>query len=69
MPPDTVPSALRCPNNTSGMSLPVVGTSSIAANLIGWLSYTQRASESPTPICSGIARAATVNAIRKPVRW
>ena len=31
------------------------GTSSMAANLIGWLLYTQRASESPTPIWIGMA--------------
>ena len=38
IPPDTVPSLLRWPNNVSGTSLDVVGTNSMAANLIGWLS-------------------------------
>ena len=66
MPPLTVPSSLRRPRMVSGTSLLVVGTSSIAANLTGWLLYTQRASWSPTPICIGVAIAATVNAIVKP---
>ena len=38
MPPTTSPSELRWPNSTSGTSSPVFGTSSIAANLVGWLS-------------------------------
>ena len=37
MPPLTVPSSLRWPSRVSGTSLLVVGTSSIAANLTGWL--------------------------------
>ncbi len=37
MPPTTSPSELRWPNSTSGTSLLVVGTISIAANLVGWL--------------------------------
>ena len=68
MPPDTVPSSLRWPSRVSGTSLLVVGTSSIAANFTGWLLYTHRASESPTAICSGIATAATENAMMKPSR-
>ena len=38
MPPTTSPSELRWPNSTSGTSLLVLGTISIAANLVGWLS-------------------------------
>ena len=41
----------------------------MAANLVGWLLYTQRASESPTAICIGMATAATENGIRNPSRW
>ena len=37
MPPVTVPSSLRWPNSVSGTSLLVSGTSSMAANLTGWL--------------------------------
>ena len=37
MPPTTSPSELRCPSSTSGTSLLVLGTISIAANLVGWL--------------------------------
>src|SRR5687768_587450 len=37
MPPLTVPSSLRRPSRVSGTSLLVVGTSSMAANLTGWL--------------------------------
>ena len=37
MPPTTSPSEFRCPNNVSGTSLVVSGTSSMAANFIGWL--------------------------------
>ena len=40
----------------------------MAANFIGWLSYTQRASESPTPSWIGVAMAATVNAMMNPRR-
>ena len=57
------------PRSVSGTSLLVVGTSSIAANLTGWLLYTQRASESPTPIWIGVATAATLNAMMNPSRW
>src|SRR3954451_2438866 len=45
MPPLTVPSSLRRPNSVSGTSLLVVGTSSIAANLTGWVVDTQPANE------------------------
>ena len=69
MPPLTVPSSFSRPRSVSGTSLAVSGTSSMAANLTGWLMNTQRASESPTPIWMGMATAATVNAIRKPTRW
>ena len=69
IPPLTVPLSLSWPRSVSGTSLPVVGTSSIAANLTGWLLYTQRASESPTPICIGVATAATLNAMMNPSRW
>ena len=69
IPPVTSPSELSRPSNVSGTSLAVSGTSSIAANLTGWLLYTQRASESPTAICSGMATAATLNGIRNPRRW
>ena len=65
----TVPSELRRPNSVSGTSLDVSGTSSMAANLTGWLLYTQRASESPTPIWIGIATAATLNGMMNPSRW
>ena len=37
IPPLTVPSSLRWPNNVSGTSLDVSGTSSMAANFTGWL--------------------------------
>ena len=37
MPPLTVPSEFRCPNNVSGTSLDVFGTSSMAANFVGSL--------------------------------
>ena len=69
MPPLTVPSSLSRPSSVSGTSLLVVGTSSIAANLTGWLVYTQRASASPTPIWIGVATAATLNAMTNPSRW
>jgi hypothetical protein len=69
MPPLTVPSSLSRPSSVSGTSLLVVGTSSIAANLTGWLVYTQRASASPTPIWIGVATAATLNAMMNPSRW
>ena len=36
-PPTTSPSELRCPKSTSGTSLLVLGTISIAANFVGWL--------------------------------
>ena len=52
--------------SVSGTSLLVVGTSSIAANLTGWFSYTQRANPSPMPICIGVATEATVKAMTKP---
>src|SRR6478736_9435921 len=61
IPPLTVPSALSLPSNLSGTSELVVGTNSITANLTGWFSYTQRANRSPTPICTGVMIAATVN--------
>ena len=70
MPPVMVPSALSRPKSVSGTSLaPCPGTSSIAANFSGWLLYTQRASESPTPIWIGMATAATLKAITKPTWW
>ena len=69
IPPVTSPSALSRPSSVSGTSLSVSGTSSMAANLIGWLLYTQRASESPTPIWIGMAMAPTVNGMRNPRRW
>ena len=69
IPPVTSPSELSWPRSVSGTSLDVSGTSSMAANLTGWLLYTQRASESPTAIWIGIATAATVNGMRKPRRW
>jgi hypothetical protein len=69
MPPVTVPSWLRWPRRVSGTSLLVSGTSSMAANLTGWLLYTQRASESPTPIWIGVATAATLKAMTKPRWW
>ena len=50
IPPLTVPSELRWPSSVSGTSLDVCGTSSMAANFSGWLLYTHRANESPTPI-------------------
>ena len=53
MPPVTVPLLLRWPNSVSGTSLVVWGTISMAANFTGWLMYTHRASESPTPIWTG----------------
>ena len=53
----------------SGTSLLVSGTSSMAANLTGWLLYTQRASESPTAIWIGVATAATLKAMTKPRWW
>jgi hypothetical protein len=53
----------------SGTSLLVSGTSSMAANLTGWLLYTQRARESPTPIWMGAATAPTLNAMTKPRWW
>ena len=65
----TSPSAFRRPSSVSGTSLDVSGTSSIAANLVGSFSYTQRASVSPTSIWIGVAMAATVNGMRKPSRW
>ena len=48
IPPVTSPFELRCPNRVSGTSLSVFGTSSIAANFVGSLLNTQRASVSPT---------------------
>ena len=68
-PPTTCPSELRWPSSVSGTSLLVVGTISMAANLTGWLLYTQRARPSPTPICTGVAMAATVKAMGKPGWW
>jgi hypothetical protein len=65
----TVPFELRCPSSVSGTSLLVFGTSSIAANFCGSLSYTKRASVSPTSIWNGIAIHATVNGISNPSRW
>src|SRR5207249_9171033 len=59
MPPTTSLFELRWPNNVSGASFCVWGRSSIAANLVGSLLNAQRASESPTTICSGAATAAT----------
>ena len=47
----------------------VFGTISIEANLVGWSTKTQRASASPTPICTGVAIAATVKPMMKPSRW
>ena len=41
----------------------------MAANLTGWLLYTQRARESPTPIWIGMAMAPTVKGMMKPRRW
>ena len=38
MPPVTSPSELRCPSSTSGTSLLVCGTISMAANFVGWSS-------------------------------
>ena len=69
IPLDTVPLSFSLPRSVSGTSLAVFGTNSIAANFIGWLLYTQRASESPTPIWIGMAIAATVNAMMNPTRW
>ena len=69
MPPVTSPSELSCPSSVSGTSLSVSGTSSMAANFSGWLLYTQRARESPTPIWIGIAIAPTVKGMRNPRRW
>ncbi len=69
IPPVTSPSELSRPSSVSGTSLDVSGTSSMAANLTGWLLYTQRASESPTAIWIGIATAATLKGMRKPSRW
>ena len=69
IPPVTSPSALSRPSSVSGTSLAVSGTSSMAANLTGWLLYTQRARESPTPIWIGMAIAPTVNGMRNPRRW
>ena len=69
MPPETVPSSLSWPSSLSGTLLEVSGTRPMAANFTGWLWWTQRASESPTPIWIGMAIAATVNGIRNPSRW
>ena len=43
IPPVTSPSEFSLPSSVSGTSLSVTGTSSMAANLVGWLLYTQRA--------------------------
>ena len=41
----------------------------MAANFSGWFVYTQRAKVSPTPIWIGVAIAATVNPMMKPILW
>ncbi len=69
MPPVTLPSESMRPSSVSGTSLSVSGTSSMAANLVGSFSYTQRASVSPTTIWMGVAIAATEKGMRKPIRW
>ena len=69
IPPTTWSEELRCPKSVSGTSLLVCGTISIEANFPGCSLKTQRASASPTPICTGVAIAATENAIRNASRW
>ena len=67
-PPTSWPLEFRCPRMVSGTSLDVLGTSSMAANLVGSLLYTHRATSSPTNIWIGAAMAATVNGMMNPSR-